>query len=456
MNENDFQENKKLLTVTPQQREFLKKNYLEYCFKNSLAPEKFISKHNKALIWVIFALSLAVFQGCMIYDISKGTSDISDTAYEDSIPDSSSDDHIYNDDNNDDSSADDSFKNTDSDINLSVVPKPSPDSENYTDSNGKYTSEGIAAAVRPSVVEIYTFSDKNYEQIYGTGSGIIMNTDGYIITNAHVLENSQALTAVTYDGSEHKASVVGRDAKTDLAVVKIDADLSLVPAEFGNSDEVVLGEQVMAIGNPGGLAGSITGGYVSGLNRKIKADSTGFEMNCIQTDAAISPGNSGGALVNMYGQVIGITSSKYVSSSYEGLGFAITINDAKPVIDELISNGYVSGRYKIGITFYGKGYAAAAFETETGFDYPQDIDGILITSLDDKCDISGTELQPWDFITEIEGKTVTDYDSVMDALEGKKADDTVKAHAVRITDKNGGRKEFDIQFRLMPDTSGDY
>lgn len=453
MNENDFQENQKSLTVTPQQREFLKQNYLEYCFKNSLAPEKFISRHNKALIWIIFALSLAVFQTCMIYDVSKGTSDISGNAYQESVPDDeNSDEYTDNNQNSDDNIN----KNTDSDINLSVVPKPSADSGNYTDNDGKYTSEGIAAAVRPSVVEIYTFSDKNYEQVYGTGSGIIMNTDGYIITNAHVLESGQSFTAVTYDGSEHKASVVGKDSKTDLAVVKIDADSSLVPAQFGDSDEVVLGEQVMAIGNPGGLAGSITGGYVSGLNRKIKADSTGFEMDCIQTDAAISPGNSGGALVNMYGQVIGITSSKYVSSSYEGLGFAITINEAKPVIDELIANGYVSGRYKIGITFYETGYAAAAFESETGFNYPQDIEGILITSIDDKCDISDTELQPWDFITKVEGKTVTDYDSVMNALDGKKANDTVKAHAVRITGNNSEKKEFDIEFKLMPDTSGDY
>lgn len=453
MNENDFQENQKSLTVTPQQREFLKQNYLEYCFKNSLAPEKFISRHNKALIWIIFALSLAVFQACMIYDVSKGTSDISDSIYQENIPDNhSSDEYIDNGQESDDNIN----KNTDSDINLSVVPKPSADSGNYTDSDGKYTSEGIAAAVRPSVVEIYTFSDNNYELAYGTGSGIIMNTDGYIITNAHVLESGQSFTAVTYDGTEHKASVVGKDSKTDIAVVRIEADSSLVPAQFGNSDEVVLGEQVMAIGNPGGLAGSITGGYVSGLNRKIKADSTGFEMDCIQTDAAISPGNSGGALVNMYGQVIGITSSKYVSSSYEGLGFAITINEAKPVIDELIANGYVSGRYRIGITFYETGYAAAAFESETGFDYPQDIEGVLITSIDDKCDISDTELQPWDFITKIEGKTVTDYDSVMNALDGKKANDTVKAHAVRITGNNSEKQEFDIEFKLMPDTSGDY
>jgi len=275
-------------------------------------------------------------------------------------------------------------------------------------------------------------------------------------TQNQVLENSKGYTVTTYDGKEYKASVVGKDTKTDLAVIKIsDAD-NLVPAQFGNSDDVKLGEQVMAIGNPCGLTGSVTGGYVSGLNRKIKGDSTGFEMDCIQTDAAISPGNSGGALVNMYGQVIGITSSKYVSSSYEGLGFAITINEAKPVIDELIANGYISGRFKIGISFYDKTYAPYIFKENKGFDMPDDIDGVLIGSLDKDCDISETEIQPWDFITEIEGKKVNSYDSIMEALGDKKANDTVKAHVVRITDDKGTKEEFDIEFTLQPDTSGNY
>ena len=204
-------------------------------------------------------------------------------------------------------------------------------------------------------MEIYTYSSSNPDIMIGSGSGIIITQDGYIVTNTHVLEGSQyslldeselekpdSFIVNTYNDKQFEAEIVGRDAKTDIAVIKIKAD-NLPAAELGDSDETVLGERVAAIGNPAGLTGSITDGIVSGLNRKIKADSTGFEMDCIQTNAAISPGNSGGALVNMYGQVIGITSSKYVSSSYEGLGFAITINEAKPVIEELISQGYVSG-----------------------------------------------------------------------------------------------------------------
>ena len=221
---------------------------------------------------------------------------------------------------------------------------------------------------------------------------------------------------------------------------------------FRSSNDVLLGEQVMAIGNPGGLTGSITGGYVSGLNRKIKSDSTGFEMDCIQTDAAISPGNSGGALVNMYGQVIGITSSKYVSSSFEGLGFAITTQEAKPVIDELLSNGFISGRYKIGIKFYNGETAAAILAQEKGYEYPENISGLLIAEIDNDCDISNTELKKWDIITEIEGMEVYDYQSITEALDGKEANDSIKAHVVRITDDNGNTEEFDILFMLMPDT----
>lgn len=443
MNENDFQENafsnevsvSENIQITDSQKVFLKEHYSDYRYKQNTPKKTVFTQHPSAILWTVFTISIFIFSICIISDAIKGTSDIADNGI------------VY------EENAD---KNTNPDVNLSVSGKPSENNSSYTDESGKYTTEGIAVAVRPSVVEIYTYSDTNYNTIYGTGSGVIMSDDGYVITNAHVLEGAKSYTAVTYDGTKYKVSIVGKDTKTDLAVIKITTEDTLTPAEFGNSDEVVLGEQVMAIGNPGGLTGSITGGYVSGLNRKIKTDSTGFEMNCIQTDAAISPGNSGGALVNMYGQVIGITSSKYVNSSYEGLGFAITINDAKPIIDELISNGYVSGRYKIGINFYSPQYAPVIFESETGFTYPENIQGVLIGGIEEDCDIANTEIQAWDFITEVEGQKVTNYDSLMAALENKNADDTVKAHVVRIINADGDTKEFDILFRLMPDTSGNY
>ncbi|WP_049962942.1 trypsin-like peptidase domain-containing protein [Ruminococcus sp. HUN007] len=336
---------------------------------------------------------------------------------------------------------------------LGLNSRPDKD-EDLKDSTGRYTSSGICQAVGPSVVEIIIYEDGKTDTPSGSGSGIILSADGYIATNAHVIQNGKTVKAVLSDKSVFTAEVVGYDAKTDIGVVKIaPGDKKLKPAEFGNSDDVIQGEQVMAIGNPGGLHGSISGGYVSGINRMIRGDQTGREMNCIQTDAAISPGNSGGALVNMFGQVIGITSSKYVSSSYgyEGLGFAIAINDAKPVIEELVANGFISGRFKVGITFYE---ITAAQSAASGLP-----EGLLIESMDENCDISKSGLKAKDIIVEIENIRVNDYDSFMDAINrrGKKAGDKVRAKAVRVDEKDTSKREtIDFEFTLVEDTSGNY
>lgn len=326
-----------------------------------------------------------------------------------------------------------------------------PGTEELTDEDGKFTPAGICEAVSPSVVEIVCFGESS-EVPVSSGSGIILSEDGYIVTNAHVINTGRNPKVSLSDKTVFDAEIIGYDSKTDIGIIKINPGKNILkPASFGNSDEVIQGEQVMAIGNPGGLHGSISGGYVSGINRMIRGDQTGHEMNCIQTDAAISPGNSGGALVNMYGQVIGITSSKYVSSSYEGLGFAITINDAKPVIEELIANGHISGRFKVGITFYEitKDQAEAA-------GLPQ---GLFIDSMDESCDISESGLKEHDIIVEVEGDKVVDYDSFMNAIRshGKGAGDKVHAKAVRVDEKDTSEQtNIEIEFTLVEDTSGDY
>lgn len=339
---------------------------------------------------------------------------------------------------------------------LNVSSKPH-NVENYVDENGKYTIEGLADVIRPQIVEIYTYTDKNSDVITGSGSGIIISDNGYIVTNTHVLDGMEKHVVKTYDDKTYEAQITGRDAKTDIAVIKIDA-VGLKPAQFGDSDEVIQGESVVVVGNPAGLTGSITDGIVSGLNRKIKTDTTGFEMNCIQTNAAISPGNSGGALVNMYGQVIGITSSKYATTTTEGLGFAITINEAKPIIEELISLGYVSGRVRIGITFYESyaGYMNVMFKEEFGFEIPKELENTLwIDDISKDCDISNTELKKNDFIVSVDGVKVSDYATLEQAIRGKKGGDTVKAKCARVSD-DGEVSYFDIEFKLMTDTSGDY
>lgn len=339
----------------------------------------------------------------------------------------------------------------------SSKPEGAEDVIDAVDENGRYTPEGAAAKVIDSIVEIYTYSDSSHSELVGTGSGIILTADGYIATNAHVLQSDGYHIVKTRDSQTLEAKIVGRDIKTDIAVIKVTGN-SLKPAVLGDSDETIVGEQVLAIGNPAGLSSSVTDGIVSYVNRPIRSDSTGFEMECIQTNAQISPGNSGGALVNMYGQVIGITSSKYVSTNLEGLGFAITINEAKPLIEELIDKGYVEGRFRVGIELIGMSNETqiAAIEAELGFALPDDFKGIYIAFISEDADIANTDLVPGDFITAVNGKTVSTYSDFYDTVSSMYgAGDTVPATCAHL-EKDGKITYYDIEFKLMEDTSGNY
>ncbi|MDE6091815.1 MAG: trypsin-like peptidase domain-containing protein, partial [Ruminococcus sp.] len=336
-------------------------------------------------------------------------------------------------------------------------PEGANDLSNFVDENGRYTIEGAAAAVKDSIVEIYTYSDSSHNILSGTGSGVVISADGYIVTNAHVLQADGYHSVHTVDDKIYDAQIIGRDSKTDIAVIKVN-NANLVPAVLGNSDEAIVGEQVIAVGNPAGLSNTVTDGIISAVNRKIRSDSTGFEMDCIQTNADISPGNSGGALVNMYGQVIGITSSKYVSSSFEGLGFAITINEALPIIEQLIDNGYISGRFRIGIQLIDMSSddKIALIEQELGFKLPEDFYGVYIDAVSEDCDIANTKLKAGDFITEINGTPVKTYDELYDTISSEfGAGDKVPAKCASV-DKKGKVTYYDIEFKLMEDTSGNY
>ena len=200
---------------------------------------------------------------------------------------------------------------------LNDKPSTSNSSASVDLSEGELTITERAEKVLPSTVGIVGYI-QNQQSIFGgeqsQGSGIIISADGYIVTNEHVISGATSIKVVLQDDSEYNATLVGSDERTDLAVLKIDAT-GLTPAEFGNSDQMQIGEQVIAIGNPGGLelAGTVTVGYVSAVNRSITT-TNGNTVNCIQTDAAINPGNSGGALVNTYGQVIGINSQKIAAT----------------------------------------------------------------------------------------------------------------------------------------------
>lgn len=329
---------------------------------------------------------------------------------------------------------------------LSLNNRPAPDEEAYTD--GVLSTEEIAAKVRPSVVGIQTYRTEYPMQVYGTGSGIIMTSDGYIVTNAHVVSGATGGILVILDNDEeYEAEVVGIDEKTDVAVIKIDAN-NLTTAEFGSSDQLVVGERIVAIGNPTGmnLAGSVTQGIVSGLKRLITVtnEETGesIEMEAIQVDAAINPGNSGGALINKYGQVVGINSSKLSSTQIEGIGFAIPISTAKPIVDDLIAYGYVRGRVLLGITYYAVSDAVGAM---TGY-----TPGLWVQSVREDMDVYAKGLRAGDIITQIDGQDVRDSETVKSIMSAKEPGDMVELTVVQQS-LSGKIKTYTINVELAED-----
>jgi len=277
-------------------------------------------------------------------------------------------------------------------FSLEDVTKPLGDRETLTVAE-------INVAVSPSVVTINTVIQGSYfgQPVQSTsgGSGVIISNDGYIMTNNHVVEGAMKISVVLSDGTEYEAMLVGTDAETDLAVIKVEAE-NLVAATLGDSDELVVGELAVVIGNPlGNLPGSVSMGIISGKGREITIDDVTLEM--IQVDAAINPGNSGGALVNAYGEVVGINTAKTASSDVEGLGYAIPINNAKPIIEELINNGYVTGRPFIGVSTRDVTEEIAAY-----YKWPE---GVYITSVTPFSAAEKAGLQRGDIITAVDGET---------------------------------------------------
>ncbi len=324
--------------------------------------------------------------------------------------------------------------------NLPSVNISSP-SATSTSANDGLSGEEIYAKVSPSVVSIQAVNLTSGEG--GTGSGVIMSADGYIITNNHVVvdENTgvqqDKITVYMSDGTSFPAEVIGLDEQTDLAVLKIDpAGTTLAPAEFGDSNSLQVGEEVYAIGSPGGLelANTITGGHISALNRDITIDDR--VMSLIQTDAAINPGNSGGALINKYGQVIGITSAKLGISYYEGLGFAIPMDTVKPIVDELIQNGYIAGRPQIGIS--GQNVSE---QQSAAYGIPQ---GVRVINVDSRSNAAAAGVQANDIITGINGTGVTDMDGVNAVKDELSAGDKITLTLYRMSTG----KTFTVSFAL--------
>lgn len=320
--------------------------------------------------------------------------------------------------------------------------------------NGKkiLTTPEIAQQVGPSVVGVinkttvqpqryydpftgryYYYGDPNSEGQtveQGSGSGIIFQTDGYIVTNQHVINGASEISVILNTGEEFAATLVGQDTKTDLAVLKIDpGSTQLTAASFGDSTAVQVGEPAVAIGNPMGqeFSGSVTSGIISAVNRTMTIENR--QYNLLQTDAAINAGNSGGALINQYGEVIGINSVKLSTTGVEGMGFAIAISEAQPIIEELMSSGYVTGRPLVGINIKDTGY------------------GLFVANVVEGSGAQEAGLKVYDMILEVDGQKVSSVEDVNKIRDTKKAGDYLTFKILR------DGETIEVQVRLMEDTS---
>ena len=284
------------------------------------------------------------------------------------------------------------------------------------------TAQQVYNKVKDSIVTIESYTSNSVSPS-SEGSGIVMSADGYIITNEHVIDGASSVQVVLANNKKYTAKVVGSDTRTDLAVLKIGAT-GLTAATFGNSDQVTAAESVLAIGNPGGIefSGSVTSGIVSAANRTLTTES-GYTETFIQTDAAINPGNSGGALVNMEGQVIGITSSKISATGYEGMGFAIPINTAQPVVNDIIQYGYVTGRVKLGVSV-----TAIDSDRASAFGYPA---GLLVRSVESGSSAATQGIQAGDIITQADGTAVTTFDGLYQIESKHKSGETMQLTVYR-------------------------
>ena len=299
-----------------------------------------------------------------------------------------------------------------------------------TDASSADGLVGVINAITPSVVEITTeqMVTTSYgfwggqQVVSGAGSGVIFTADGYIITNAHVVEGAQQITVKLNDGTTYNATPVGSDSQSDIAVIKIDAT-GLTPAVLGDSDTNAIGETAIAVGNPSNLGVTSTDGIISALNRSVTVE--GNTMNLIQTSAAISPGNSGGGLFNSKGELIGIVNAKNADENAEGLGFAIPINTAKAVTQDLIENGYVTGRPALGIT------VVSITDAQTAMQYGVSTLGAYVQSVSEGSGAANAGMKVGDRIVSVGTKTVTTATDVTNALQDYTAGDTVQVQVDR-------------------------
>ncbi len=318
---------------------------------------------------------------------------------------------------------------SDSDTPASTESGTSSVSKSYTleDATGSgMTVQEVTELTQDSVVEITTESVQtdSWLQSYvteGAGSGVIISKDGYIMTNNHVIDGASKVTVTTRGGKSYEAEIVGADSTNDVAVIKVDAS-DLTAATYGNSDQIKVGDMAVAIGNPlGELGGTVTAGIISAKDRELTID--GATMNLIQTDSSINPGNSGGGLFNDEGQLIGLVVAKSSGSDVEGLGFAIPINTAADVAEQLMDKGYVSGQPMTGMTYTeGSSGIESMFGSSSGSVYIYSVDTA-------KARLAG--FRAGDIVFAINGEQITSIDDVSAIVTAHKVGDKLKYTIVR-------------------------
>lgn len=267
----------------------------------------------------------------------------------------------------------------------------------------------------------------------GAGSGIIISSDGYIVTNNHVIDDASSITVKLNNGESYKASVIGTYSNSDIAVIKIEAT-DLQPVVLGDSDKLCVGDTAVVVGNPlGSLGGSVTNGIISALDREI--DLGDIKMNLLQTNAAVNPGNSGGGLFNGRGELVGIIIAKSAGEDIEGIGFAIPINDVKEDIVELKTYGYKRGRVLLGVTLVD---ITDAWDVMM---YKVDSKGVYIQSVEDNSDAKRSGIKVGDRVISIDGNKITTSSDIKNIVQEKYPGDKITLTVIR----NGREKKINVE-----------
>ena len=331
--------------------------------------------------------------------------------------------------------------------NSNVVYMSSNTSPVSEDESDALSVSEIAAMAADSVVEIVvqSTSDSGYigqTILTGAGSGVILTQSGYIITNNHVVEDADSIKVRLRNGEEYDAELIGADSKSDIAVIKIDAE-NLTVAVVGDSSLLQVGELAVAIGNPlGELGGTVTDGIISALDREITID--GENMTLLQTNAAINPGNSGGGLFNGRGELIGIVNAKSSGTDIEGLGFAIPINDAMEVFNDLVEYGYVRGRVDTGMQML------EINDTQTAYMYRVSQLGLYVYEVENGSSAQSAGLQSGDYILSVDGTEISSLADFNSAIDAHSVGDQVEISVLR------GRTVHDFTITLteyIPDSA---